>query len=113
MAFNIGRIGKEDEALMRWPPRSPDLTPYDFCLWGFVKDTFFLPPGVTGVGRSVFIKFVYHLRQTASNPQPDKAGSFILLYAVTISSFSQTSFNDHNLHLQPEEKVSQTKTLKT
>ncbi|GFG38762.1 hypothetical protein Cfor_08612, partial [Coptotermes formosanus] len=21
-----------------WPPRSPDLTPLDFFLWGFVKD---------------------------------------------------------------------------
>ena len=44
MAFNIGRTGQEDEALMRWPPRSPDLTPYDFFLWGFVKDTVFVPP---------------------------------------------------------------------
>ena len=29
---------------MRWPPRSPDLTPCDFFLWGFVKDTVFVPP---------------------------------------------------------------------
>ena len=29
---------------MRWPPRSPDLTPCDFLLWGFVKDTIFVPP---------------------------------------------------------------------
>ena len=43
MAFNIGRTGQEDDALMRWPPRSPDLTPYDFFLWGFVKDTVFVP----------------------------------------------------------------------
>ena len=44
MAFNIGRTRQEDEALMRWPPRSPDLTPYEFFLWGFVKDTVFVPP---------------------------------------------------------------------
>ena len=44
MAFNIGRTGQEDDALMRWPPRSPDLTPYDLFLWGFVKDTVFVPP---------------------------------------------------------------------
>ena len=44
MAFNIGRTGQEDDALMRWPPRSPGLTPYDFFLWGFVKDTVFVPP---------------------------------------------------------------------
>ena len=30
--------------LMRWPPRSPDLTACDFFLWGFVKDTVFVPP---------------------------------------------------------------------
>jgi len=44
MAFNIGRTGQEDDALMRRPPRSPDLTPCDFFLWGFVKDTVFVPP---------------------------------------------------------------------
>jgi hypothetical protein len=29
---------------MRWPPRSPDLTPCDFFIWGCVKDTVFVPP---------------------------------------------------------------------
>ena len=29
---------------MRWPPRSPDLTPCDVFLWGFVKDTAFVSP---------------------------------------------------------------------
>jgi len=29
---------------MRWPPRSPDLTPCEFFLWGFVKYTVFVPP---------------------------------------------------------------------
>ena len=28
-----------DQVLLRWPPRSPDLTP-----WGYVKDSVFLPP---------------------------------------------------------------------
>jgi hypothetical protein len=27
-----------------WPPRSPDLTPLDFSLWGFVKDKVYVPP---------------------------------------------------------------------
>ena len=39
----IGRTGKDD-ALMRWPPRSPDLTPCDIFFWGFVKDTVCVPP---------------------------------------------------------------------
>lgn len=29
----IGRGGP-----MPWPPRSPDLTPLDFYMWGFIKD---------------------------------------------------------------------------
>ena len=32
----IGRRGKID-----WPPRSPDLTPCDFSMWGIVKDKVF------------------------------------------------------------------------
>lgn len=32
----IGRNGP-----MEWPPRSPDLTPLDFFLWGFLKDRVF------------------------------------------------------------------------
>jgi len=27
-----------------WPPRSPDITPLDFFLWGYVKDKLFLTP---------------------------------------------------------------------
>lgn len=32
----IGRNGP-----IRWPPRSPDLTPLDFFLWGYLKDRVF------------------------------------------------------------------------
>lgn len=32
----IGRLGP-----IRWPPRSPDLTPLDFFLWGYVKERVF------------------------------------------------------------------------
>ena len=27
-----------------WPPRSPDITPLDFFLWGYVKDSVFSTP---------------------------------------------------------------------
>ena len=30
-------------APIAWPPHSPDLTPLDFFLWGFVKDRVFIP----------------------------------------------------------------------
>ena len=35
----IGRGGPTS-----WPPRSPDLTPLDFFLWGFLKDQVYVPP---------------------------------------------------------------------
>lgn len=31
-------------APIAWPPRSPDLTPLDFFLWGFIKDMVYVPP---------------------------------------------------------------------
>ena len=40
----IGRAAKGDNHLLPWPPRSPDLTRHDFFLWGFVKDSVYLPP---------------------------------------------------------------------
>ena len=39
----IGRVAKGDNHLP-WPPRSPDLTPCDFFLWGFAKDNGYVPP---------------------------------------------------------------------
>jgi hypothetical protein len=35
----IGRDGP-----MPWPPRSPDITPLDFFLWGYVKSSGFRTP---------------------------------------------------------------------
>ena len=40
----IGRGTDDDQMLLAWPPRSPDATPYDFFLWGYVKDQFYVPP---------------------------------------------------------------------
>jgi hypothetical protein len=40
----IGRAGATDEEWLKWPPRSPDLTPCDFFLWGYVKEQVFVPP---------------------------------------------------------------------
>ena len=36
-------MGNEDLELQLWPPSSPDLTPCDFFLWGFVKDAVYVP----------------------------------------------------------------------
>jgi len=39
----IGRASGSDQPLLLWPPRSPDITPYDFFLWGYIKDRVFVP----------------------------------------------------------------------
>jgi hypothetical protein len=39
----IGRTGAADEEWMKWPPRSPDLTPCDFFLWVYVKEQVLVP----------------------------------------------------------------------
>ena len=40
----IGRAVSNDQHFLLWPPRSPDLTPCDFFLWGYVKDNAYKPP---------------------------------------------------------------------
>ncbi|GBN42927.1 hypothetical protein AVEN_228881-1 [Araneus ventricosus] len=40
----IGRAGLEGVPLLPCPPRSPDLTPCDFFLWGYVNDKIYVPP---------------------------------------------------------------------
>ncbi|XP_031329964.1 uncharacterized protein LOC116160947 [Photinus pyralis] len=41
---SIGRGTGQDLVLFAWPPRSPDLTPCDFYLWGDIKDMVYIPP---------------------------------------------------------------------
>jgi hypothetical protein len=46
----IGRAAANgDKNLLPWPPRSPDLTSCDFYLWGFVKDSVYVPPLSTSI----------------------------------------------------------------
>lgn len=40
----MDRTGQDDMALHCWPPRSLDLTVCDFFLWGFKKDSVYVPP---------------------------------------------------------------------
>ncbi|GFW09426.1 DUF4817 domain-containing protein [Trichonephila clavipes] len=40
----IGHKEPPDKACIAWPPRSPDLTPCDFYLQGFIKDCVYVPP---------------------------------------------------------------------
>jgi len=34
----------DGQMLFAWPPRSPDATPCDVFLWGYVKDQVYVPP---------------------------------------------------------------------
>jgi hypothetical protein len=45
----IGRAANGDNNLFPWPPRSPDLTPCDFFVWGFVRDSVYVPPLATPI----------------------------------------------------------------
>ena len=40
----IGRASGEDNVMLKWSPRSPDLTSCDFFLWGYVKILVYVPP---------------------------------------------------------------------
>ena len=40
----IGRAAATDLTVMKWPPRSPDLTPLDFYFWGYIKGKVYKPP---------------------------------------------------------------------
>jgi len=35
---------RDEQMLLVWPPRSPEATPCDFFLWGYVKDQVYVPP---------------------------------------------------------------------
>jgi hypothetical protein len=40
----IGRSANGNNNLLPWPHRSPDLTPCDLFIWGFVTDRVYVPP---------------------------------------------------------------------
>jgi hypothetical protein len=40
----FGRAAAGHQERVRWPPRSPDLTPCDSFVWGYIKDHVFVPP---------------------------------------------------------------------
>ena len=40
---------RDDQMLVAWPPPSPDSTPCDFFLWGYVNDQVYVPPLPTSI----------------------------------------------------------------
>lgn len=55
----IGRGSKESPAPIRWPPYSPDLTPCDFFLWGYLKSRIYRtqPEDLNELRRRIFQEF--------------------------------------------------------
>ena len=47
----VAWIGRSET--IAWPPRSPDLTPLDFSVWGYVKDQVFPPTSSCKFGRTM------------------------------------------------------------
>jgi hypothetical protein len=43
--FPVRLVGRDEP--IPWPPRSPDITPLDFFLWGYVKDIVYKTPVTT------------------------------------------------------------------
>ena len=67
----IGRVGKEDLALQFWPPKSPDLTPCEFFLWGFVKGAIYVPSVPTTLDE---LKKPYHKYGEHSDARHSSSG---------------------------------------
>ncbi|KAJ4433406.1 hypothetical protein ANN_15665 [Periplaneta americana] len=68
----IGRTGP-----IRWPPRSPDLTPLDFFFWGFIKDRVYATKPhtipelvITGFSKKTRSKIEYPNVESAIRPVP-------------------------------------------
>jgi hypothetical protein len=45
----IRGVTDDDRILLTWPPLSPNATPCDFFVWGYVKDQVYVPPLPAGI----------------------------------------------------------------
>jgi len=64
------RAAKRDNHLFPWPPRSRELTPRDFFLWRFVKDSVCVPPLPTSLKE--LRDRVTHALQTVTADMPHR-----------------------------------------
>ena len=58
-----------------WPPRSPDLTPCDFFLWGHVKNQVFKtpPPSLEILGQRIKEEYRFIKKQSTSEWEISKS----------------------------------------
>lgn len=52
----------------RWPPRSPDMTPVDFFLWGYIKNYAYRTPNIP-TREEVWQRIQEAFQQLRANPQ--------------------------------------------
>ncbi|GFU90824.1 uncharacterized protein TNCV_4173201 [Trichonephila clavipes] len=85
-AFLIQTFG-EDRIVSRrcrypWPPRSPDLTPADFWLWGYLKSRVYLS------GPSSLSELKDAIRREVSSIHPDMLHSAVAGFVTHLNVFS-------------------------
>ncbi|GFW48926.1 uncharacterized protein TNCV_3901241 [Trichonephila clavipes] len=84
-AFLIQTFG-EDRIVSRcykypWPPRSPDLTPADFWLWGYLKSRVYLS------GPSSLSELKDVIRREVSSIHPDMLNSAVAGFVTRLECF--------------------------
>lgn len=63
----------------KWPPRSPDLTPLDYFIWGFVKDKVYFEPITT---KENMVERVRNAFRSLQNDQIERATHHSLLQRI-------------------------------
>jgi hypothetical protein len=88
--FQNRRIGRQSQFV--WPPRSPDLTPLDYCLWGRMKSLVYAVNSRTGG------EFFNRIMDASVRIRKDKPS---LTRSVTSVSRNVTMcINNHGSHLE-------------
>jgi len=97
----MGRASHNDSPLLPWPPRSPDLTPWNFLLWGYIKDCVYIPPmpcdlpqlrqrimvAVAAIDRQMLQRVCRNLiteLTSAASPRVDISSTCNLLYKIGV-----------------------------
>lgn len=76
---------------IRWPPRSPDLTPLDFYLWGFLKDRVFR----TGLPKTLD-EMRDRILENCTIPDDDMYGKVIESFVTRTNLYKKMALNLNN-----------------
>ena len=81
---------------VNWPPRSCDLTPLDYFLWGYVKSLVYADkPTIDALEASIFVLFVKYAQQCSKKwpkiGRPECASSRTAAVPICLKSFSNVN----------------------